>query len=556
MPELRQNMATKEWVIIATERAHRPEQFRIAAQRTVDLLPAWDERCPFCPGQEEPELEVMRMDGDGEHPWGLRVVRNKYPALVPEGDRLRSFDGVRRSLTGVGHHEVVIETPVHNSCPALETEAEVLRTLQAFQIRGRQLREDPRIDHTIFFKNHGVRAGSSLVHPHAQIIALPVVPYNIRSRVEEARRFFEDTGACVYCRMLEAELEAGERVVEETAHFVAFLPYAAYSPFHLWIVPKRHHGSFLTSTTVELNDLARLLRRTLRRLYFGLNDPDYNYVLRSAPPSEERFEYMHWYVSVVPRVSRAAGFELGSGMFINSALPEESAAFLRAQDPTDLAEGERIFGLGLAADHRRATLAKHRDDRQAARARRHHAGVRPLGRGHHHTREVSAQRGQPRGARAPRARFAQRVHREHLQRAAGRVDHDPQRRVPTPARHRLHDLALQDRPARHHRQAHAVLRAVDDHVRQTALVAALQRGLLLGADVLEQHDLRVLHRGRLGGEVQRLDLRLGRRVTAADADPSAADAAAEERAREPKEGLCGKSPVSHDLAPSQLRFNE
>ncbi len=329
MPELRQNMVTKDWVIIATERARRPEAFRVDQKPTPDREPPFDPNCPFCPGNEFMSEEVMRDHAESGDGWLLRVVNNKFPALTPEGERERVFDGIHRSLSGIGYHEVLIETPVHNSCPALETEAEVIRTMFAFQRRGQALKTDERIEHLIYFKNHGVKAGSSLPHPHAQLVALPVVPHTIRSRNDEARRHFDDYGTCVMCEMLAGELAAGDRIVFESEHFVALIPYAAYSPFHIWVVPRAHRSSFLTVPEEAVEDLGRIMRKVLRKLYFGLGDPDYNYVIRTSPLLDELSPHQHWYVAVVPRVSQSAGFELGSGMFINSALPETSAEFLR-----------------------------------------------------------------------------------------------------------------------------------------------------------------------------------------------------------------------------------
>jgi len=328
MPELRQNLATREWVIIATERARRPEQFVQPPKERVEDRPLWAERCPFCPGNEELDLERLRLPEDGD--WLARVVGNRYPALRQEGDRTRRFEGLNCAISGVGYHEVVVESRLHNTCPALESVEELERTLTAFQLRGQVICGDERVEQLICFKNHGVTAGTSLVHPHTQLLGLPVVPYSIRARSEEARRYFDDQGVCVYCRMREDEERQGSRVVIASEHFTAFVPYAAFSPFHVWIIPRRHSSSFLSTTPEELRDLADVLRELLRKLYFSLNDPDYNYLIRTAPEHEYGAEYLHWYVAIVPRVAHTAGFELGSGMFINTALPEESAAFLRS----------------------------------------------------------------------------------------------------------------------------------------------------------------------------------------------------------------------------------
>jgi UDPglucose--hexose-1-phosphate uridylyltransferase len=321
MPEIRQNIATKEWVIIATERAKRPEQFVQPAKDRVEDRPAVAADCPFCPGNEELDLERMRVPADGE--WQLRVVRNRYPALSETGERVRRFDGINPSISGVGYHEVVVESRRHNTCHALEPVEVLERTLCAFQARGRAMREDPRVKQIVYFENHGLTAGASLLHPHAQLVALPVVPYTIRPRIEEARRYFDDQGECVFCR-------EQTRVVVESTFFSAFIPYAAFSPFHLWIIPRRHATNFLDASPEELRDLSRVLRELLRKIYFGLNDPDYNFAIRCAPEHESGADYLHWYIAVVPRVSHSAGFELSTGMFINTALPEESARFLRA----------------------------------------------------------------------------------------------------------------------------------------------------------------------------------------------------------------------------------
>ncbi len=330
MPELRQNLATKQWVIIATERARRPQQLLETYRPLTEEHPEYDPSCPFCPGKEEIEREIMRVPAGGE--WQIRVVLNKYPALRKEGERIRSFDGVHRRVSGVGHHEVVIESPRHNLCPALDTPQHLSMTLQTLQSRCCELSRDGRIEHIICFQNHGERAGTSLLHPHSQIIALPVVPYEVRMRAEEARRYFDDTGMCVFCQMLHDELRSSERIIAENASFVAFILYAALSPFHMWIMPRRHEASFLRADLTELADLGDILRRVLRKLYRGLHDPDYNYIIRTAPLRDPGHEYLHWYLTVVPRVTRAAGFELGSGMFINTMLPEDAAAFLCSVD--------------------------------------------------------------------------------------------------------------------------------------------------------------------------------------------------------------------------------
>jgi UDPglucose--hexose-1-phosphate uridylyltransferase len=330
MSELRQNMATREWVVVASERAKRPDDFASKKRELTGDRPERDPGCPFCPGNEEPSLEISRVPESG--PWGVRVVRNKFPALVPVGDPVRAAEGVHRSIPGVGHHEVIIESPRHNTCMALEKPEDIALFLNVFQGRARALADDPRVEHVICFKNHGETAGTSLVHPHAQLVALPIVPHEIRVRTEEARRHFDDNGSCVFCDMLRDEIQDGVRVVVDSDHFVAFIPFAAPSPFHTWVLPRRHEPSFLRAKSAELVDLADVLHRVLRKIYIGLNDPDYNYVVRTASVRDQDQDYLHWYLSIIPRVARTAGFELGSGMYINPAVPEANAEFLRSVD--------------------------------------------------------------------------------------------------------------------------------------------------------------------------------------------------------------------------------
>lgn len=334
MPELRQNIATREWVIIATERAKRPQEFAGEKPGRTEHWPAHVASCPFCPGNEALSgASTWQSSVAGS--WAVRVVRNKFPALDEDLEPERRFRGLERRMAGFGVHEVIIESPRHNVTTALQSDREVARTLYAFRDRGRELTGDPRILITVFFKNHGPSAGTSLEHPHSQMISMPVVPHHLRERLHDAVAWFDEFGDCVFCEMLRRELEEGCRIVVEGRHFAAFIPYAAYSPFHTWIVPRRHRALFVQSSDEEIEDLGRVLRATLARIYFGLHDPDFNFVIRTAPNGEEHSQAFHWYLSIVPKVTKLAGFEIGSGMFINTALPEDSARFLRGVEIPD-----------------------------------------------------------------------------------------------------------------------------------------------------------------------------------------------------------------------------
>jgi UDPglucose--hexose-1-phosphate uridylyltransferase len=326
VPELRQNLATGEWVVIATERARRPEDFASKSDRKP--LPPWKESCPFCPGNEDktpPAAFSIPPDGA----WDLRVVPNKFAALSPDIPPHRDADAFLRHAAGYGFHQVIIETPRHDLSLAQLPQDQFDRVVEAYHCVYSDLSSRPGVEFVIPFKNHGEAAGTSLEHSHSQVIGLPVFPGQVRGRMEEAMRYYDSEGACVFCRMAEVERRAGTRIVAENGSFTAFIPYAALSPFHLWILPLRHEAGFHEITDGEKEALGALLRTVLRKLYGGLNNPDFNLMIRSGPADAPALKYFHWYLSIVPRLAKAAGFELGSGMYINTALPEESARFLR-----------------------------------------------------------------------------------------------------------------------------------------------------------------------------------------------------------------------------------
>lgn len=326
MPELRQNRFTKEWVIIATERARRPEELKLARQRPP--VPRYSETCPFCPGNEHlAPPEVLRVDSAGA--WKVRVIPNKFPALSREGEPVRTIAGSHRTMIGVGVHDVIIEARDHSATPALLDDGQVADILGCYRRRYMDLRQDPRVVHITIFKNHGAGAGTSLEHPHSQLIATPVISHQVRQRLSEALRHWDEFGECIFCRALSEEIQLGERVVHLSERFVAVAPFASGTPFATHIYPRRHMASFGDITDEEIRDLSHVLRTVLAKLYVGLGDPDYNYTVRSAPVENAGVKYYHWYLSVIPRLAQVAGFELGSGMFINTVLPEAAAAYLR-----------------------------------------------------------------------------------------------------------------------------------------------------------------------------------------------------------------------------------
>lgn len=327
MPEIRHNIITREWVIIATERTKRPEEFAKPNVRRPAMV-HHDPKCPFCPGNEDKTPpEVFRINNGSA--WQVRVVPNKFAALDAGAELIRRVDGLKRTISGAGIHEVIIETPLHDKSLAQLTESEMDSVIEAYRHRYDAVTRDPRVAHVTLFRNHGERAGTSLEHPHSQLVGTPIIPPQVRDRMENALRFYDENGDCIFCSVMADELVDLSRIIVQSEHFVAFIPYAALTPFHIWIFPLRHTATFLEATESELADLSRTLRKVLRKIYFGLDNPDYNLSLRTPPREAAGLKYYHWYVSLIPRVTRVAGFEIGSGMFINVALPEASADFLR-----------------------------------------------------------------------------------------------------------------------------------------------------------------------------------------------------------------------------------
>lgn len=327
MSEIRQNIITRDWVIVATDRAKRPHEF-LKKNASKIILPEYKAECPFCSGNEHlATKEFLRINGDNG--WKVRVISNKFPALSPEGERFRWNIGINTTISGVGIHDVVVETPSHNAITALLPQIDIYYLLLAFKLRYEEIAKDHRMEMIVIFKNHGESAGTSLEHPHCQIAAIPVVPYQFRARIQEVMRYFDDHGDCIFCRTALDEIANGTRIIAENVSFIAFIPYAALTPFHIWIFPREHISSYEDTSDSELRDLAEILKRVLSMLYYGLGNPDYNFTIRSAPMAEKITKYYHWYLSIVPRISKQAGFEMGSGMYINTALSEESAEFLR-----------------------------------------------------------------------------------------------------------------------------------------------------------------------------------------------------------------------------------
>ncbi len=331
MSELRKDPVTGRWVIISTERRKRPTDFRL---ESVTVTP--DPACPFCEGHEHMtprELLAHRRNGSGpDSPgWDLRVVPNQFPVLRVEGSLDRQGEGLFDKMNGIGAHEVIIETPHHEQTLATMGEEGIERVFWAWRERVLDLKRDFRLRHIVIFKNHGASAGASLEHSHSQLIALPIVPRELKEELNGAQGHFQQRERCVFCDIVRQEVRDGVRVIAESADFVAIAPYAPRFPFETWLLPRRHRSRFEDATPGEFAALARMLKDTLRRMNATLLSPPYNLIVHSAPLHEDAGvnEFYHWHVEVMPKLTRVAGFEWGTGFYINPTGPEEAADVLR-----------------------------------------------------------------------------------------------------------------------------------------------------------------------------------------------------------------------------------
>ncbi len=328
MPELRKDPITGRWVIIATDRAKRPTDF---VRQTV--VAKGTGVCPFCPGNESktpPEILAYRQNGGPNGPgWSLRVVPNKFPALRVEGQLDRQGEGLYDRMNGIGAHEVLIETPEHRISLAELPERNVHDLFWAFRDRILDLKRDRRLRFIMLFKNHGEAAGASLEHTHSQLIAMPVVPKRVQEEIDGARRYFDYRERCIYCDILRQELETGARVVMETDRVVAIEPFAPRFPFETWVIPQEHQSHFEDCESATVRTLATVTGAIIRKLEKVLECPPYNFVMHTSPVQEGRMEHYHWHLEIIPKLTKVAGFEWGTGFYINPTPPEESAKFLR-----------------------------------------------------------------------------------------------------------------------------------------------------------------------------------------------------------------------------------
>jgi UDPglucose--hexose-1-phosphate uridylyltransferase len=328
VPELRRDPVVGRWVIISTERARRPSDFpaRLPRPRTGP--------CVLCEGQEDktpPELWAVRAQGGPPNGpgWQVRVVPNKFPALRIEGDLEPTGEGLYDRMNGVGAHEVIVEAPEHASSFEHLPPEHLATVFQAYQARMLDLAQDRRLEYAMVFKNHGEAAGASLEHTHSQLIATPIVPSMVADEVAGGLQHYRIKQRCIWCDIVRQERQGQTRLIAEDEGYVALAPFAPRFPFETWVLPASHRSSFPETAAGEFLALARLTGLVLRRLGRHLTDPPYNLMLHSAPLKTPALAHFHWHLEITPKLTNAAGFEFGTGFFINPTPPEEAAAYLR-----------------------------------------------------------------------------------------------------------------------------------------------------------------------------------------------------------------------------------
>ena len=328
MPELRKDPISGRWVIISVERGKRPSDF---------ISPSQKRRaggfCPFCPGNEHTTTqEIIAFRPANTSPnssgWTLRVVPNKFPALQIHGELTKKGEGVFDRMNGIGAHEVIIETPDHQLSLATMPLRAVEDVLWAYFFRLTDLNKDARLKYVLIFKNEGEVAGSSLEHTHSQLIALPIVPKSVKEEIDSSKKYYDDKERCLFCDIINQELIADKRVIYENDKYVSLSPFAPREPFETWIFPKNHESNF-SPPDKSFASLSEILQRTLKQLDRVLDTPPYNFIIHTSPFKEEINDYYHWHIEIVPKLTKTAGFEWGSGFYINPTPPEEATKYMK-----------------------------------------------------------------------------------------------------------------------------------------------------------------------------------------------------------------------------------
>lgn len=328
MPELRKDPVIGRWVIMAHKRGFSPSAMK-KAESGGDA--SFD---PFAPGNEfytPPEVMAFRPQGSKPNSpgWWIRVVPNKFPILEPVGEAAGRGEGIYDKIVGIGRHEIVIETPERGTAMADLPQKQLEEIIWAWRERTRVLAGDARFEYVLIYKNHGESAGASIEHPHSQIIALPIIPKRVQEEIEGARVYHQWKRRCVFCDIVYQELNDNKRLLVNSDHFLAFHPYASRFPFEICITPKEHRCQLIDIAEHEVRDLAKNLGQTLKMLKTALNDPPYSFVIHTAPVRDADCRgHYHWHIEIIPKLSHIAGFEWGTGFYVNPIPPENARDYI------------------------------------------------------------------------------------------------------------------------------------------------------------------------------------------------------------------------------------
>jgi len=337
MTELRKDPIIDNWVIISTERGRRPLDYKIKIEEKKK------DSCVFCEGNEgktPPEIFTFRKKGTRKNSpgWKVRVVTNKYPALkMEEREAALEKAGMFWKMDGLGVHEVIIETPHHHKDFDNLSIGNIVLILKTYRQRYLDLSKDKRIKYILIFKNYGIDGGASLEHPHSQLIGTPIIPRRIKEELKGTKEYFDLKGRCIFCDYIKQEIKSKDRLIKETEKYVAISPFAARFPFETWILPKCHSARYEEISDNDILSLARIMKEILSKIKKKLNNPPYNFIIHTAPSKEfSTREWLnldkkyHWHIEIIPRLTKIAGFEWGTGFYINTTSPEEAARILNS----------------------------------------------------------------------------------------------------------------------------------------------------------------------------------------------------------------------------------
>lgn len=324
--ELRRDIVSGEWVVVATGRARRPDEF---AKAKKQKLKQSVQDCPFEISQSSP-LVAYSKDSEG---WWAQVVQNKYPAFSQPHDGEQVCPTVLKNgpyewMRGKGYHEVVISRDHERNISRMSLEETEL-VVRSFQDRFLAIKQDKCIKYISVFQNHGKESGASIAHPHLQIVAVPVIPPDVESSLEGSNKYFKEHKECVHCVVICHELQKKERIIYENSEFVVVAPFASRSAFEMRIFPKKHRSNFEETGVKERESFSDSLLVSLAKLYKGLRDPDYNMFLHTAPTNNSDSGHYHWHIEILPKTAIWAGFEIGTGIEISTIAPETAAEFLK-----------------------------------------------------------------------------------------------------------------------------------------------------------------------------------------------------------------------------------